>query len=85
MRQRAADRRPLLPRVRQRRRCPDPRRAVSISSIQIHRGGCADGRPVPEEVARLLAALIVDSAETGEVLDIYAAAGMPQYPALQLG
>ena len=41
----------------------------------------ADGRPVPEEVARLLAALIVDSSETGEVLDIYAAAGLPQ-PAL---
>jgi type I restriction enzyme R subunit len=41
----------------------------------------ADGRPVPEEVARLLSALIVNSAETGEVLDIYAAAGMPQ-PAL---
>lgn len=38
----------------------------------------AEGRPVPEEVVRLLSVLIADSAETGEVLDIYAAAGMPQ-------
>jgi len=38
----------------------------------------AEGRPVPEEVSRLLAAVITDSTETGEVLDIYAAAGMPK-------
>ncbi|MBA3906069.1 MAG: type I restriction endonuclease subunit R, partial [Pseudonocardiales bacterium] len=36
----------------------------------------ATGRPVPEDVSRLLAALITDSTETGDVLDIYAAAGM---------
>jgi type I restriction enzyme R subunit len=36
----------------------------------------ADGKPVPEEISRLLAALISDSTTTGEVLDIYAAAGL---------
>ena len=37
-----------------------------------------DGRPVPAEVRRLLAALIEDAATAGGVLDIYAAAGMPR-------
>jgi len=36
----------------------------------------AEGRPVPEDISRLLAALISDSTATGEVLDIYAAAGL---------
>src|SRR5699024_3561411 len=36
------------------------------------------GEPVPEEIGRLLGALIANSTETGEVLDIYTAAGMPR-------
>lgn len=36
----------------------------------------AEGKPVPEEIGRLLAALLSDSTTTGEVLDIYAAAGI---------
>ncbi|WP_214401730.1 type I restriction endonuclease subunit R [Pseudonocardia lacus] len=36
----------------------------------------AEGKPIPEDVSRLLAALISDSTTTGEVLDIYAAAGL---------
>lgn len=39
------------------------------------------GQPVPEEIARLLAAVLDDSTQSGEVLDIYAAAGLPS-PAL---
>ncbi|MGI8416346.1 MAG: type I restriction endonuclease subunit R, partial [Nakamurella sp.] len=35
------------------------------------------GEPIPQDIRRLLAALIDNSTETGEVLDIYAAAGMP--------
>ncbi len=38
----------------------------------------AEGKPVPEEISRLLAAVITDSTETGEVIDIYQAAGMPK-------
>jgi type I restriction enzyme, R subunit len=38
----------------------------------------AEGRPVPEELERLLAAVIADNTETGDVLDIYAAAGLPK-------
>lgn len=36
------------------------------------------GEPIPEDIQRLLGALIADSTQTGEVLDIYAAAGMPK-------
>lgn len=36
------------------------------------------GEPIPEDIQRLLGALIADSTETGEVLDIYEAAGMPK-------
>ena len=36
------------------------------------------GEPSPEDIQRLLGALIAESTETGEVLDIYEAAGMPK-------
>jgi type I restriction enzyme R subunit len=36
------------------------------------------GEPIPEEIQRLLAELIADSTASGEVLDIYDAAGMPK-------
>jgi type I restriction enzyme R subunit len=38
----------------------------------------AAGEPVPEEIERLLASVIADATSAGEVLDIYAAAGMPK-------
>jgi hypothetical protein len=38
----------------------------------------ASGQPVPEEIQRLLAAVIADSTETGDVVDIYEAAGIPK-------
>jgi type I restriction enzyme R subunit len=38
----------------------------------------ARGEPVPEEVQRLLAALIDSATDAQEVIDIYEAAGMPQ-------
>ena len=38
----------------------------------------ADGRPVPEEIARLLGDLIARSTTAGEVIDIYEAAGLPK-------
>ena len=36
----------------------------------------ASGQPVPEEIQRLLAAVIADSAQIGDVVDIYEAAGI---------
>ncbi|HSV66037.1 MAG TPA: type I restriction endonuclease subunit R [Mycobacteriales bacterium] len=38
----------------------------------------ARGEPIPEEIQRLLANLIATSTASGDVLDIYAAAGMPK-------
>lgn len=38
----------------------------------------AEGRPVPEEIQRLLSGLLATSTATGEVVDIYEAAGMPK-------
>jgi type I restriction enzyme, R subunit len=43
------------------------------------------GRPIPEEIQRLLSRLLATSTETGEVLDIYEAAGMPKPSLSQLG
>ncbi|WP_235933942.1 DUF3387 domain-containing protein [Paramicrobacterium chengjingii] len=40
------------------------------------------GEPVPEDIQRLLASLIDSSTATGDVLDIYEAAGMPK-PSLE--
>ncbi|MGH3971871.1 MAG: type I restriction endonuclease subunit R [Pseudonocardiaceae bacterium] len=39
------------------------------------------GEPIPEEIQRLLGQLIAESTASGDILDIYAAAGMPK-PAL---
>jgi type I restriction enzyme R subunit len=36
------------------------------------------GEPIPDDIARLLSKLIVDSTITGEIVDIYDAAGMPK-------
>ena len=38
----------------------------------------ASGQPVPEEIQRLLASVIADSAQVGDVVDIYEAAGIPK-------
>ncbi|OFI39502.1 DEAD/DEAH box helicase [Arthrobacter sp. SW1] len=38
----------------------------------------ASGKPVPEEIRRLLGELIASATSSGEVLDIYEAAGMPK-------
>jgi len=38
----------------------------------------ASGQPIPEEISRLLAAVIAENTQTGEVIDIYEAAGMPK-------
>jgi type I restriction enzyme, R subunit len=38
----------------------------------------ARGEPIPDDIARLLSRLIVDSAVTGEIVDIYDAAGLPK-------
>lgn len=38
----------------------------------------ASGEPVPEEIQRLLGNLIASATSSGEVLDIYEAAGMPK-------
>ena len=38
----------------------------------------ANGQPIPDEIARLLGHIIADNTEAGEVIDIYAAAGIPR-------
>jgi len=38
----------------------------------------ARGEPIPEEIQRLLASLIAESTASGEILDIYEAAGIPK-------
>lgn len=38
----------------------------------------ANGRPIPEEIARLLGDLIARNTSAGEVLDLYEAAGLPK-------
>lgn len=43
------------------------------------------GEAIPADVQRLLGALIADSTTTGDVLDIYAAAGMPKPKLSELG
>ncbi len=45
----------------------------------------AQGRRVPEEIQRLLSSLVATSTETGEVVDIYEAAGMPKPSLSDLG
>ncbi|WP_231949743.1 type I restriction endonuclease subunit R [Alloactinosynnema sp. L-07] len=45
----------------------------------------AEGKPVPEEIQRLLSALVASATATGEVIDIYAAAGMPKPSLTDIG
>jgi type I restriction enzyme R subunit len=45
----------------------------------------AQGRPVPDDIQRLLASIVASATETGEVFDIYAAAGMPKPSLSDLG
>ncbi|MCW2501702.1 MAG: box helicase [Frankiales bacterium] len=45
----------------------------------------ARGEPVPEDIARLLSQLIATSTASGDVLDIYEAAGMPKPSLMDLG
>jgi type I restriction enzyme R subunit len=45
----------------------------------------ASGRPVPEEVQRLLSNLVASSTATGEIVDIYDAAGLPKPSLSDLG
>ncbi|MBD0022269.1 HsdR family type I site-specific deoxyribonuclease [Gordonia pseudamarae] len=37
----------------------------------------AEGKPIPDDIRRLLSRLVADSTASGEVVDIYAAAGLP--------
>ncbi|OCH78791.1 type I restriction endonuclease subunit R [Gordonia sp. UCD-TK1] len=45
----------------------------------------AEGRPVPEEIKRLLSSLVARSTASGEIVDIYDAAGLPKPPLSDLG
>jgi type I restriction enzyme, R subunit len=45
----------------------------------------ASGQPVPEEIQRLLSSLVATSTATGEIIDIYEAAGMPKPSLMELG
>lgn len=38
----------------------------------------AQGRPIPEDIQRLLSSLVATSTDAGEIVDIYDAAGMPK-------
>ncbi|HEX8110713.1 MAG TPA: type I restriction endonuclease subunit R [Kofleriaceae bacterium] len=45
----------------------------------------ASGEPVPEEIQRLLSGLVASSTATGEIVDIYQAAGLPKPSLSDLG
>jgi type I restriction enzyme R subunit len=45
----------------------------------------ARGEPVPDDVRRLLSNLVAESTESGEILDIYAAAGLAKPSLMDLG
>lgn len=45
----------------------------------------AKGKPVPAEIQRLLSRLVADSTQSGEIVDIYEAAGMPKPSLAELG
>jgi type I restriction enzyme R subunit len=45
----------------------------------------SEGRPVPEEIQRMLSALVASSTATGEIIDIYQAAGLPKMSLSELG
>ena len=45
----------------------------------------SSGRPVPEEVQRLLSKLVASSTATGAIVDIYDAAGLPKPSLSDLG
>jgi type I restriction enzyme R subunit len=45
----------------------------------------AEGKPVPEEIQRMLAALVASSTASGEIVDIYEAAGLPRPSLSDLG
>ncbi|QGP87685.1 HsdR family type I site-specific deoxyribonuclease [Gordonia sp. 135] len=45
----------------------------------------AEGRPVPEEIKRLLSSLVATSTATGQIVDIYDAAGLPKPSLADLG
>jgi type I restriction enzyme R subunit len=45
----------------------------------------AEGRPVPEEIQRMLATLVASSTASGEIVDIYEAAGLPKPSLSDLG
>jgi type I restriction enzyme R subunit len=45
----------------------------------------AAGRPVPEDIQRMLSALVASSTASGEIIDIYEAAGIPRPSLADLG
>jgi type I restriction enzyme R subunit len=45
----------------------------------------ARGEPVPDDIRRLLSELVAESTESGEILDIYAAAGLEKPSLMDLG
>jgi type I restriction enzyme R subunit len=45
----------------------------------------AEGKPVPEEIERMLSALLASSTASGEIVDIYEAAGLPKPTLSDLG
>ncbi|MGH3605683.1 MAG: DUF3387 domain-containing protein [Pseudonocardiaceae bacterium] len=45
----------------------------------------AEGKPVPEEIQRMLSALVATSTASGEIIDIYDAAGLPKPSLSDLG
>ncbi|MPZ63113.1 MAG: HsdR family type I site-specific deoxyribonuclease [Propionibacteriales bacterium] len=45
----------------------------------------AEGKPIPEEIQRMLSALVATSTASGEIVDIYEAAGLPKPSLSDLG
>ncbi|WP_343708654.1 type I restriction enzyme endonuclease domain-containing protein [Mycobacterium sp.] len=45
----------------------------------------AEGKPIPDDIKRLLSTLVAESTASGEILDIYGAAGIPKPSLSELG
>lgn len=45
----------------------------------------AEGKPIPDDIKRLLSSLVAESTASGEILDIYDAAGIPKPSLSELG
>lgn len=62
----------------------------SFEEVRVHvarldaEGRRSRGEPIPERIQRLLSRLVAEATESGEIVDIYQAAGMPKPSVMDL-